>query len=322
MGRCVTASRVVIVLFNILFTIIGLIFVAGGLFLKFGSSVYKGALASVESSIKQSIYNTGGGNVDINLDLGSVTEPVAFAFIGLGLFILVICFLGCCGACYNFPVLIMLYIVPSIIILAAEIVVVILFLGVPSVIQTPLASSLKSGIQSDFQDISGTNLVSLAWNVAMQQFKCCGANDYSDFTGASKWNTAKYSGTCSCTLKTPLACCMTLPSGNTASDLTCATTPTTSNNYLYTGCVKKVWNDYILSNQAIIGGAFTGLAVFQTLLIILAFIIFCGTRKEVTFDDGPMKKNKVAPMKTVAKTKTNVRPAIGQRKNKVSPARY
>ncbi|KAL3886988.1 hypothetical protein ACJMK2_026944, partial [Sinanodonta woodiana] len=262
MGCCVTASRVVIVLFNFLFIIIGLLFIAGGLFLKLGSSVYKGALDSVQASIEKSISDTGGGSVKLNLDLGSVTEPIMFAFIGIGLFLLVICFLGCCGACYKFRVLLILYIIPSILILATEIIVVILFLGAPSVIQTPLASSLKSGIQSDFQDISGTNLVSVAWNIAMQQFKCCGANDYSDFTGASKWNINKYTGSCSgCILKTPLACCMTLPTSS--SDVTCASAPTTSTNYLNTGCVKKVWNDYILANQAVIAGGFTGLAVFQ-----------------------------------------------------------
>ncbi|KAL3887007.1 hypothetical protein ACJMK2_026963 [Sinanodonta woodiana] len=290
MGCCVTASRVVIVLFNFLFIIIGLLFIAGGLFLKLGSSVYKGALDSVQASIEKSISDTGGGSVKLNLDLGSVTEPIMFAFIGIGLFLLVICFLGCCGACYKFRVLLILYIIPSILILATEIVVVILFLGAPSVIQTPLASSLKSGIQSDFQDISGTNLLSVAWNIAMQQFKCCGANDYNDFTGASKWNINKYTGS---TLKTPLACCINLPTGSASGDLTCATSPTTSTNYLNT-----------------------------TLLIILAFIIFCYTGKVVPSDDGPIKKNKVAPINTVTQVKPRARPAIGQRKNKVSPARY
>ena len=64
------------------------------------------------------------------------------------------------------------------------------------------------------------------------QFKCCGANDYTDFTGASQWVTDYSSYPCSCTLMTPLSCCKTLPS---STDFSCATSSaTSSDNYLNT----------------------------------------------------------------------------------------
>ncbi|KAK3594614.1 hypothetical protein CHS0354_015005 [Potamilus streckersoni] len=321
MGCFESCGRVIIVIFNIVFLIIGLVFLAGGLLIKFGSSLYKGALDTVEKSIEQSISNTGGGTVDVNLDLGSITEPVAYALIGVGVFVVLICFFGCCGACYKIKILLILYITLAIMIVVGEIVMVTLFLGFPSIIKTPLVSSLKSGIQSDFQDLTGTNLVSQAWNIAMQQFKCCGASDYSDFTGASKWNTAKYSGTCSCTLTTPLACCMTLPSGNTASDLTCATTPTTSNNYLNTGCVDKVWNDYIISNKIAVSVAISVLALFQVLLVVFAVVICCKDEKE------KKKKNDVSPesanFNEIQKESTNSSwHWNGRMRNKVHPRRF
>lgn len=63
------------------------------------------------------------------------------------------------------------------------------------------------------------------------QVKCCGVDSYADFTGADRWvvNYAAYGYT----LKTPLACCKTLPS---STDFTCADTAgaTTTNNYLDT----------------------------------------------------------------------------------------
>ncbi|KAL3886985.1 hypothetical protein ACJMK2_026941 [Sinanodonta woodiana] len=290
MGCFESCGRVLIVIFNIFFLIIGLIFLAGGLLIKFGSSLYKSALDSVEKSIEKSISDTGGGTVDVNLDLGSITEPVAYSLIGVGVFVVLICFFGCCGACYRIKVLLILYIILAILIVAGEIVVVTLILGFPSVIKTPLASSLKSGIQSDFQDLTGTNLVSQAWNIAMQQFKCCGANDYSDFTGASKWDTTKYSASCGgCTLKTPLACCKTLPTSS--SDVTCAATgtATTSNNYLNTGCVNKVWDDYIISNKIAVSVAISVLSLFQVFLVVFAFVICCQNGKE------KKKKNSVSP---------------------------
>ena len=59
------------------------------------------------------------------------------------------------------------------------------------------------------------------------QVKCCGVDSYDDFTGADKWTTS-YS---TYNLKTPLACCITLPD---TSDLSCADNPPAdeTNNYL------------------------------------------------------------------------------------------
>ena len=57
------------------------------------------------------------------------------------------------------------------------------------------------------------------------QAKCCGVDGYTDFTGASQW-IITYPPI---TLQTPLSCCKTLPS---STDFSCASAPTTSNNYL------------------------------------------------------------------------------------------
>ena len=77
-------------------------------------------------------------------------------------------------------------------------------------------------------------LITVILSFYSYQFKCCGANDYTDFTGATQW-TFNYTGTvCNCVLDTPLSCCKTLPSGSTATDFSCSTTPTDTNNYLNT----------------------------------------------------------------------------------------
>jgi hypothetical protein len=62
--------------------------------------------------------------------------------------------------------------------------------------------------------------------------KCCGVDNYEDFTGASNWITDYTSNTPSVTLKTPLACCKTLP---TSEDFSCAgSSASSTDNYLNT----------------------------------------------------------------------------------------
>ncbi|KAL3886987.1 hypothetical protein ACJMK2_026943 [Sinanodonta woodiana] len=291
MGCCATLGRCVIILFNIFFIIVGLLFLAVGLFLKFGSDLYKGQLKQVEEAIEKASKNSGAGEIDITLDLGSIVEPVSYTLIGIGVLILAICIFGCCGACYKIKCLLVIYVVIVLAMVAGEITLVILFTSYASVLKTPLASALKSGIQSEYQGITGTNLNSVAWNVIMQQFKCCGAENYNDFTEASKWNR-DYTSVCgnTCILKTPMTCCKTLPSSNTVSDYACATNPTTENNYMNDGCLDAVWNPY-LGNTLYIGLAFGLPLLLQSMLVLFSIVILCDGRSTCNKVKSEQKQN-------------------------------
>ncbi|KAK3594615.1 hypothetical protein CHS0354_015006 [Potamilus streckersoni] len=258
--------------------IVGLFFLAVGLFLKLGSDLYKGQLKQVEEAIESASKNSGAGEIDITLDLGSIVEPVAYTLIGIGVLVLAICIFGCCGACYKIKCLLVTYFVIVLVMMAGEIVLVVLLTSYPSVLKTSLASALKSGIQSDYEGITGKNLNSVAWNVVMQQFKCCGVENYKDFNGASKWNY-NYTSVCgnSCILQTPMMCCKTLPSGRTEYDYACATNPMTENNYMNSGCLDAVWNPY-LGNTLYIGQALGLPLLLQGIFVMLSIVILCDGR--------------------------------------------
>ena len=87
---------------SIYFQVLGLIFFALGLFIRFGSAVYDKYVDSVKKNIEESASQSGLGTVDLSsFELSSILLGLALAFIFFGLFILAISFLGCCGACYR-----------------------------------------------------------------------------------------------------------------------------------------------------------------------------------------------------------------------------
>lgn len=273
MGAMTGIGRVVLVVVNILFLILGLTFFGIGLFIRFGSSILNNYIDGVKKNIEQSSASSGLGTIDLSsFDLSDILLGLALGFIFFGLFLIIISVFGCCGGCCKIKTLLLAYVITCIVLLVAQIVVIGILYGSPDTFHDPAKKKLKEQIQSDFIGLNGTNVVSIGWNIVMQEVGCCGPESFNDFTGASQWITNYASGT----IVTPLACCKTLPS---SSDFSCATTPTPSNNYFTTGCYDKIWDD-TLGNSAIMIGSLVGIAVFQLILIIFGIVILCSMKKK------------------------------------------
>ncbi|KAK3594612.1 hypothetical protein CHS0354_015002 [Potamilus streckersoni] len=193
---------IITVIINFVFMLIGLAGFCGGLVVKFGSSIYEAQITPIETSIENSVSSSGLGIVHINLDIAAILEPFSFTLIFSGLLIFVLCIFGCCGVCYKVEAMLISF-------------------------QDSLKSSLKSGIKADYRGLNGTNLVSMGWNVVMQNMNCCGVDSYEDFTGAENWITSYTFGMTTYNLVTPLGCCKELPS---SIDLFCASSPNDDNN--------------------------------------------------------------------------------------------
>ncbi|KAH3868317.1 tetraspanin-1-like isoform X2 [Dreissena polymorpha] len=279
MGCCQVLCRIFLVLVNIIFLLLGIALFALGLFVRFGSSILNGYLDTVKKSLQESASATGAGTVDLStLDITGLLFGVALGLIFFGLFLTIIAFLGCCGGCCKFKVLLILYVIICGVLLVAQIVVIGILYGSPKTFHDPAKKALKEQIQSDFQGIAGTDIVSMAWNVVMQFAKCCGVDGYEDFNSAVKWNRT-YS---TYRIDTPLACCKELPSS--ASTVTCAVLPPSgtasdANSYLDTGCYDKLW-EQTLGNSKIVIGVLVGIGVFQLCLILFGIIILVTMREK------------------------------------------
>ncbi|KAK3594613.1 hypothetical protein CHS0354_015004 [Potamilus streckersoni] len=277
MGCIQGLGKVIIVIINIFFILLGFIFSAIGIFLFVGKDFIKQYLDVVKKALEEAASSTGQGSVTIDLDqIFTIFQSLAAAFLCFGIFMLVISFLGCCGACCKFKVALIIYAIILAAILLGLVIVGAIFFANPAIYSAPLKRELKQGIQNEYKGLAGTNLVSMAWNVVMQNFKCCGVDSYSDFTGAKQWND-------SIPLVSPFACCKTLPKGSSSSDTACGTSPNTYISYYDIGCFGKIW-EIVFGNTAIFVGTFAGLLSFMLILIILSIVLICDS-----------KSNKVSP---------------------------
>ncbi|XP_056011129.1 tetraspanin-1-like isoform X2 [Ostrea edulis] len=268
MGCLVGLGRVLIVVINIIFLILGLVFLAAGMICLVGESILKPFYQSVLDSLESQLESNNYGTVDFSsFSLSSLIGGLGYFFVGLGLFLIIITIIGCCGACCKVKYMLVAYAIIVIAILAGEIIFVGILYGSPDTIKSEIKAPLKTTIQSDYVGFNGTNIVSLGWNFVHREFKCCGVDTYNDFTGGAKWNTNYGTG-----LKAPITCCETIPDATTP---TCATTPV---NIYTKGCFDEVYN-MLLGNVGLVAGSIAGCGVFQLVLIIFALIIFCDARQ-------------------------------------------
>ncbi|XP_052806906.1 tetraspanin-1-like [Mya arenaria] len=284
MGCLQTLCRVFLIVVNLFFLLLGLALFAAGLFVRFGSEVLNEYVDTVKAELEKSASTAGLGTVDLSgLNLSDMLFGVALGLIFFGIFLIVISVLGTCGSCCKLKILLVTYVVICSLILVVQIIIVGILYGSPDTFHDPAKKTLKDKIQTDYAGLAGSDVISMAWNVVMQQVGCCGANSYADFTGAENWETDYSSTGSGYTLKTPIACCRTLPDSN---DLTCAdiSGATTANNYLEEGCYNKVW-EQTLGNTTIVVASLVGIGVFQLALIVFAVIILCTMREKTGHKD-------------------------------------
>ncbi|WAR05008.1 TSN1-like protein [Mya arenaria] len=199
-----------------------------------------------------------------DIDIGQVMINISIGLILGGLVLLGLSFLGCCGACCRFEFILYVYAVIIGVCLIGESVGVGLLYGKPSLVKDEARSSL-----SIYKGLASDDVYSLAWNIVMIQFQCCGVDSYRDFNVSKSWNRNPVPNDASLTLETPVACCKTLPSGTSQSEFQCALQYSSATSNGDQGCFDSIWKES-LGNTAIAVPVLVVLAVIQILFIISA----------------------------------------------------
>ncbi|XP_078326619.1 uncharacterized protein LOC111123565 isoform X1 [Crassostrea virginica] len=275
MGFFSSIGRLVIVILNVVFVIVSVVLLAAGIALKFlkDNAFIKDAEDQIKASLKAMLESTGNSNVDLgNFSLSGVFGTAAVCLIAIGAFLLVVAFCGCCGACYKFQTLLVIYAGILVFLLVGEFSLIIVLYASPAVknmVKDELTVSLN-----DYQGLTGTNVESLLWNGVMREFQCCGVVDYKDFARvAKKWdNTPDIGGAATAALETPIACCVEIPTS--ATSVSCATgTLDASTNNFNKGCFDKIW-DKIFEDPAMLGIVLTIAFSVQILLIVFTILMY------------------------------------------------
>ncbi|KAJ1169784.1 hypothetical protein NDU88_001675 [Pleurodeles waltl] len=233
---CFTCVKVLMILFNLI------IFLGGGTLLGVGIWV------TVDS---KSFLNIFGAFAS---DLGQFVN-VGYFLIAIGAVLVVLGFLGCCGAQKESKCLLITFFTLILLIFIAEVAGAVVALVYSSMAQSIMEPVLRQVLQRDYgRDPAVTQI----WNTTMTELKCCGFSNYTDFTNSyyMKHNGDSY----------PSQCCRF----NVTT--TCKLGQATAANVQ--GCFEQLL-DTIRKNAAVVGGVAAGIAVLEIAAMVVAMYLYC-----------------------------------------------
>uniref|UniRef100_A0A671S0G7 Tetraspanin n=1 Tax=Sinocyclocheilus anshuiensis TaxID=1608454 RepID=A0A671S0G7_9TELE len=178
---------------TMMFLFNGIIFLAGAVILGVGIWV------KVDSgSILNFLQNIQGAPGE----LGQVLN-VGYLLIAVGAVLLILGFLGCCGAIRESRCMLLLFFIIILIVFIAEVagaIVLLVFKPLAENLIKQVGGEVVKSIRNDYgknSDVTGL------WNSTMTTLKCCGFNNYTDFTNSYFVNDTK---------SYPFQCCNRVPS--------------------------------------------------------------------------------------------------------------
>ncbi|KAM4531277.1 tetraspanin 35 isoform 1-T2 [Odontesthes bonariensis] len=202
-----------------------------------------------------SILNFLGKIKDAPAELSQVLN-VGFLLIAVGALLVVIGFLGCCGAVKESKCMLVLFFIIVLLVFIAEVagaIVILVFRPLADDLFTKAGRAAVKNIKRDYgenPDITGL------WNTTMSTLKCCGFYNSSDFQ-----DSPYYTGH---NMKYPPQCCLTSnPCNQTVAEST--TIP---------GCFPKI-KQLIDENTVVIVAVALGIAALEICAMAVSMILYC-----------------------------------------------
>ncbi|NXR08560.1 TSN1 protein, partial [Semnornis frantzii] len=230
---CFTFIKVMMILFNLA------IFLSGGTLLGVGIWV---------TTDKDSFLDVFG---ELSSTVMQVVN-VGYFLIVIGAILLVIGFLGCCGAQKESKCLLMMFFSVVLIIFIAEVAAAVVALVYTGLAETLLSAVLtpvlkeKYGVDETFTKI---------WNATMEKIDCCGLNNYTDFNN-SIWHDQNKAY--------PEPCCRNVQPCNAA-------LAAQSN---VSGCFDQLLEE-IRTNAGVVGGVAAGIAALEIASMSVSMYLYC-----------------------------------------------
>uniref|UniRef100_A0A8C1F2J3 Tetraspanin n=1 Tax=Cyprinus carpio TaxID=7962 RepID=A0A8C1F2J3_CYPCA len=172
---------------SMMFLFNGIIFLAGAAIL--GVGIWVKVDSGSVLSFLQSTQGAPG-------ELGQVLN-VGYLLIAVGAVLLILGFLGCCGAIKESRCMLLLFFIIILIVFIAEVagaIVLLVFKPQAENLIKQMGGEVVKSIRNDYgknKDITGL------WNTTMTTLKCCGFNNYTDFTDSYfVKNTSSYPDQC------------------------------------------------------------------------------------------------------------------------------
>ncbi|KAM3864393.1 tetraspanin 35 [Diretmus argenteus] len=233
-----------------MFAFNGIIFLAGaavlgvGIWVKVDSSSVLGFLQKIDNA---------PGELSQLLNVG-------YLLIAIGAVLLLIGFLGCCGAVRENKCMLLMFFVIVLVVTIAEVagaVVILVFKPLAADLINKLGDKAVEGIKKGYgenADVTGL------WNTTMDTLKCCGFYSYADFTDSPYYNNNLN--------EYPPQCC---PSTATPCDSAVANSVS---NTTISGCFPK-FKKLIDDNSIVIVAVALGIAALEICAMAVSMTLYC-----------------------------------------------
>lgn len=232
---CFTFIKVMMILFNLA------IFLGGGALLGVGIWV------AVDSSSFLKIFGALSSSAMQFVNVG-------YFLIAIGAILVLLGFLGCCGAQKESKCLLIIFFSIVLIIFIAEIAG-----AVVALVYTSMAESLLSALVTPVlkKDYGSKQDVTQIWNTTMEELKCCGFMNYTDFNNSYYYdhNGGLY----------PSYCCK-------PTNVTCKAEQASESKVQ--GCFSQLITT-LKTNAAIVGGVAAGICALELAAMVVSMYLYC-----------------------------------------------
>ncbi|XP_005093634.1 CD82 antigen [Aplysia californica] len=245
MGFCTGFARLLLITFNIIFWLSGVVILGVGIWI----------LVDPDLQDYLDVIKDASGGEDF-------LKIAAYILIGFGAFVFLVGFCGCCGAIRRSKCLLGLYIFFLVVVCAGELAVGIYV----AVYSGEAEDKMETGLKESIQDNYGKSLTG-PWDLVQKELKCCGGLNYSDYEN-SDWQKKQ-----SDDIKIPVSCCKLNANGQIINETKCQMAMDGDYFYKDKGC-KGALNDWINDHSIIMIGVGCGIAALELLGLVCA-ICFC-----------------------------------------------
>ncbi|KAJ7332784.1 hypothetical protein JRQ81_014964 [Phrynocephalus forsythii] len=232
---CFTFLKVMMILFNLAIVIGGGVLLGIGIWVSVDSSSFLHIFGPLSSSVLQFVN-------------------VGYLLIAIGAVLFVLGFLGCCGAQKESKCLLIMFFSIVLIIFIIEVAAAVVALVYTSLAETILQGTVVQLLKNEYNKTSDITTV---WDTTMNNLKCCGLSNYTDFTDS--YYTTHHLG-----LYPPFCCKNSNPCN--------ATTAESSD---VPGCFPQLLSE-IRKNAGVVGGVAAGICALEIAAMAVAMYLYCG----------------------------------------------
>ncbi|XP_033008133.1 tetraspanin-1 isoform X1 [Lacerta agilis] len=230
---CFTFLKVMMVLFNLAIVIGGGALLGIGIWVSVDSSNFVNTFGPLSSSVLQFVN-------------------VGYLLIAIGAVLFLLGFLGCCGAQKESKCLLIMFFSIVLIIFIIEVAAAVVALVYTSLAETILQGTVTQLLKKEYGKSSDLTAV---WNKTMEDLKCCGLMNYTDFNDSYYFEKHN---------EYPPFCC-----GNVA---VCSADSAKAENM--PGCFPQLLSE-IRKNAGVVGGVAAGICVLEVAAMAVAMYLYC-----------------------------------------------